>query len=139
VDKSDHSSDKQYVPVPEVLLDSIDGLPTWSDAVRVGNHVYCTGQVGWDKKTGRIVDGDFEAEAQKALENVRDLLAQAGADLEDVVIVRVYLKRTADYAAFDRVYARFFSSHQPARVTVVVADLIDPGSNVDVEAHAIIR
>lgn len=139
LDKSNHRSDRQYVPVPTELLESIDGIPTWSDAVRVGNHVYCTGQVGWDKKTGRIVTGGFEAEAEKALKNLSDVLHRAGAEMKDVVIIRLYLKRTEDYAAFDRVYARFFPTHQPARVTVVVADLVDPGSSVDIEAHAIIR
>jgi 2-iminobutanoate/2-iminopropanoate deaminase len=132
------SSERQFVPVPEELLESIDGKPTWSDVVRVGQHVYATGQVGWDKTTGRMVDGGIEAQTRQAMHNLQDALARVHASLSDVVIVRVYLVHKDDHDRYDPVYHEYFPNNPPARVTVVVADLIDDGCLIDIEAEAVV-
>jgi 2-iminobutanoate/2-iminopropanoate deaminase len=130
--------ERRFVPVPGELLEAIDGMPTWSDAVRVGEHVYCTGQVGWDKRTGRMVDGGIQAQTRQALENLRAALEPVGAGLEDVVIVRVYLLDKEDHDRYDPVYREFFPENPPARVTVVVSDLCDDGCLIDIEAEAVV-
>ena len=128
--------DSLHVPVSADLLASIGQPPAWSEAVRAGNHVYVTGQVGWDKRTGTMREG-IETQTRQALENLRDVLEQAGSSLADVVIVRVYLTDAADHDQYTAVYQDFFPEKPPARVTVVVHDLVDEGSLIDVEAEAI--
>lgn len=124
-------------PPPGVFLADGSGEPTWSDAVRVGDTVWVTGQLGWDKTTGRLVDGPFETEVDRALGNLADVLSAAGASLEDVVQVRAYLVRHDDYAAYDALFARHFGANRPARVTVVVSELIHH-ARFDIEAVAVV-
>lgn len=131
--------DRICVTLPAEFFATVQRAPTWSDAVRAGNQIFCTGQVGWDKKTGRMVEGGVEAQTRKALENLRDVLRRGGASLADVVMVRVYLLDREDHDRYDSVYKEFFPNDHPARVTVVVSDLIDKGSLIDIEATAIIR
>ena len=131
--------DHVNVAVPDSLLESLGQSRTWSDAVRVGQFVFCTGQVGWSKKTGQMARGGIEAQTRQALENLREVLATAGASLADVVTVRVYLLTKEDHDRYDPIYQEFFAEYPPARLTVVVKDLIDRDSLIDIEAVAIVR
>lgn len=131
-------TDRTYVPVPEGLWNRLEQPRSWSDAVRIGGLVFCTGQVGWDKTTGEMVGPSIEDQTRKALENLEEVLASVGGSLTDVAIVRVYLTDAADHDRFDPIYAEFFPSNPPARVTVAVSELIDRGCLIDIEAIAVL-
>jgi 2-iminobutanoate/2-iminopropanoate deaminase len=128
--------ERTLVPVDPKLFEAIGGRPTWSEAVIVGELIWVTGQVGWDKKTGRVVDG-IEAQTEVALNNLAEVLDRAGSALENVILTRVYLTKREDYKNYDAVYQRFFPKNPPARVTVVVADNVDENALVDIEVVAL--
>jgi 2-iminobutanoate/2-iminopropanoate deaminase len=107
----------------------------FSHAVRDGDRVYLSGQVGQDPATGKLVVGDVAAQAEQAFKNLAAVLAQVGSSLDDVLKVNVYLVDMADFAAMNGVYARQFAQPYPARTTVAVAAL-PLGARVEVEVVA---
>jgi 2-iminobutanoate/2-iminopropanoate deaminase len=115
--------ERTHVPVDPSLLAAIGAKSAWSDAICVGPLVWLTGQLGWDKRTGRLAEG-IEAQTEQALVNVKEVLERAGATMADVVSVRAYLVDHDDYHRYEAVYRRFFPEHPPVRVSVVVAENI---------------
>ena len=107
----------------------------YAQAVVAGDLVFCSGQVGLDPASGRLVLGGVAAEAARALENLAAVLSAAGLDLGDVVKTTVYLVDLAEFAAVNEVYARYFHAPYPARATVGVAAL-PAGARVEIEAVA---
>ena len=95
----------------------------YSQGVRAGNTIYVSGQLPADPATGALVEGDIQAKTRRALENVRAILQEAGADMGDVVKVTVYLKDMASFAAMNEAYAEYFSEPYPARAAFAVAEL----------------
>jgi 2-iminobutanoate/2-iminopropanoate deaminase len=108
----------------------------YSQAVAAGDLVFCSGQVGVDPATGRLVAGGLEAETARALENLTAVLGTYGLGLDDVVKTTVYLLDLAEFATMNGVYARYFRAPYPARATVGVAAL-PAGARVEVEAVAV--
>ena len=106
----------------------------FSPAVRTEQSIYVSGQVGEDPAIGRLVEGTGAQTAQ-ALENVQTVLQAAGATLEDVVRVGVYLTDMRDFATMNQVYARYFQRPFPARTTVQVAGL-PLGAAVEIDVVA---
>jgi len=110
-------------PTREVI--STDAAPAaigpYSQAIRVGNTLYCAGQIGMDPATGEMVDGGVEAETRQALENLGGVLRAAGFDFGDVVQAQVFLADLEDYAAMNAVYAEYLGDNPPARAAVQVA------------------
>jgi len=94
----------------------------YSQAVRVGDTLYLSGQVGLDPETGRLVDGTHQ-QTRQALQNCKAILEAAGFALADVVQVQVFLDDIADYPVVNTVYAGYFPQAPPARAAVEVADL----------------
>ncbi len=90
----------------------------FSPAVRAGDFVFVSGQASVDD-TGKIVVDTFEGEMRRSFDNVRRILAAAGASLADVVQVRSYIGRDTDVAEYNRIYRDFFSEPFPARTTIV--------------------
>ena len=107
----------------------------YAQAVAAGDLVFCSGQVGLDPASGRLVPGGVAAEAARALENLAAVLSAAGLGLGDVVKTTVYLVDLAEFAAVNEVYARYFHAPYPARATVGVAAL-PAGARVEIEAVA---
>ena len=107
----------------------------FSPAVRHGNVLYLSGQVGQDPDTGRLVEGGVAAQAARALENIRTILDAAGRSLDDVMRVGIFLVDMNDFATVNETYARFFSAPFPARTTVAVAAL-PLGAVVEIEVVA---
>lgn len=128
--------ERAYVPVEESLFEAIGARSRWNDVVRAGNTLWVTGQLGWDKTTGVLAD-TLEGQVEQALENLRRALERAGAALSDVVLTRVYLVDHDHYHRYEPIYDRYFPTHQPARVSVVVAKLIHHAL-FDIEAVAVI-
>jgi 2-iminobutanoate/2-iminopropanoate deaminase len=119
---------------------STDGAPAavgpYSQGIESGGMVFCSGQVGLDPATGRLVDGGVAAQAERALRNLAAVLDAAGVGFGEVVKTTCFLADIADFAAFNEVYARFFPDPPPARSTFQVAAL-PLGALVEVEAIAL--
>lgn len=106
----------------------------YSHAVRVGDFLFCSGQIPLDAE-GQLVPGDIRAQTEQVLRNVRAILDDQKLAFEHVVKTTVFLTSLGDFAAMNEVYARFFTGHPPARSTVQVAAL-PKGANVEIEVVA---
>ena len=98
----------------------------YSQAVRVGDFLYSSGQVALDPATGALVEGGIEAQTTRVLENLKAVLEEAGIGLKNVVKTTVFVKNMGDFAAMNAIYARYFAPEgvvAPARSTVEVARL----------------
>jgi len=97
----------------------------YSHAVRAGDFLFVTGQLGVDPRTNTLVPGGAEAQARQVMENLQTVLRGAGASLDRAVMVRIYLVNfAADYPAVNAVYASYFKSGNfPSRTTVGVTNL----------------
>ncbi len=90
----------------------------YSQAIVAGKTVYVAGQGPLNPRTGKLVTGSFEQEAEQTFENIMEILQAAGCSLADVVKVTVYLADLADFAKMNEIYTRYFSEPYPARATV---------------------
>lgn len=111
------------------------GAP-YNQAIKAGGFVFCAGQLGLDPGSGNLVEGGIEAEARRALDNVKAVLAGAGSSMDDVVKMTVFLTDLGEFAAMNEIYATYFASDPPARTTVQVAAL-PAGACVEFEAVAL--
>ena len=107
----------------------------YSQAVLAGGFLFTAGQVGLDPATGKLVEGGVEAQARRALANLREVLLAAGSDLHHVVKTTVFVTDMADFTRVNGVYAEVFGDHRPARSTVQAAAL-PLGALVEIEAVA---
>ncbi len=110
----------------------------YSVAIRTGNLVFTSGQIGLDPATQTIVTGGVETETRQALTNLKHVLAEAGSGLDRTVKTIVFLKDMADFPAMNAVYAEFFPENPPARSTVAVAGL-PKGAAVEIEVVALVK
>ncbi|HVO22663.1 MAG TPA: RidA family protein [Candidatus Margulisiibacteriota bacterium] len=110
----------------------------YSQAVSAAPWVFCSGQIGLDPATGALVTGGVEAETNRVLENLRAVLAAAGATLDGVVRTTIYLVDLADFGPVNEIYARYFRPPFPARATVGVGAL-PRGARVEIDAIALIE
>ena len=95
----------------------------YSQAIKFGNMLFCSGQIPLDPATGEIVPGDITAQATRVMDNISAVLTAAGAGFDNVIKTTVYLVDMGDFAAVNDVYDRCFQSHKPARSTVAVKAL----------------
>jgi 2-iminobutanoate/2-iminopropanoate deaminase len=107
----------------------------YSQAVTSEGLVFCSGQVGLDPASGKLVAGSVADETRRALENVGAVLAAAGTGFERVVKVTAYLTDMGTFQEFNGVYGEFFDSEPPARATVGVVAL-PASARVEVECVA---
>jgi 2-iminobutanoate/2-iminopropanoate deaminase len=111
----------------------------YSQAVRIGNFLYTSGQVALDPASGAVVAGGVAEQTTRVIENLKAVLAAAGASLAQVVKTTVFLKNMGDFAAMNEVYGRYFAGQgvvAPARSTVEVARLPkDALIEIEVIAH----
>lgn len=126
------AQEKQAIRMPG----SLEGLP-FSSAVRVGNMLYLSGQVGVDAETGSLVGGGIGAETRQAMENIGAVLEYAGSSMERVVKCTVFLADIAEYQAMNDVYGTFFPVDPPARSTVAVSGLAF-GARAEIECWALV-
>jgi len=104
----------------------------YSQAIAAGDFLYLSGQLGVNPETGDLEAG-VEAQAERAISNMKAILAEAGADVSRVVKTTVFLKDMADFAAVNAIYAKHFKQPYPARSCVQVAEL-PKGGLVEIEA-----
>ena len=107
-------------------------IGTYSQAVRVGDTVYLSGQVPLDPKTMQLVGGDIEAQIRRVFENLKAVATAAGGSLAQAVKVNVYLTDLAHFAKVNEVMAQYCSQPYPARAAVGVASL-PRGAQVEIE------
>jgi 2-iminobutanoate/2-iminopropanoate deaminase len=107
----------------------------YNHAVRVGDLLFCAGQIPLDPGTGNIVPGDVKAQTERVLENVKIILEDQKLSFGNVVKTTVFLTNLADFAAMNEVYAKYFTTDFPARSTVQVSAL-PRGANVEIEVIA---
>jgi 2-iminobutanoate/2-iminopropanoate deaminase len=107
----------------------------YSQAIRVGNLVYTSGQIPIDPATGAFVEGGIKEQTRQSLTNVRAILAEAGLAMSDVVKTTVFMADMNDFAEMNGVYAEFFAEPYPARSAVAVKTL-PKGALVEIEVVA---
>jgi 2-iminobutanoate/2-iminopropanoate deaminase len=110
----------------------------YTPAVKIGNTVYTSGQVGTDQATGAVRGEEIGEQTAATLDNIEAALAAAGATLADVVKTTVFLTRAEDLAGMDAAYKARFGEVLPARSTVTVAALAKPAFLVEIEAIAVL-
>jgi reactive intermediate/imine deaminase len=105
----------------------------YSQAVRQGDTVYLSGQIPLDPNTGLLVEGDIEAQARRAFDNLRAVCEAAGGSLDDVVRLGLYLTDLDQFARVNAVMSDYFEAPFPARSTIGVASL-PRGAQFEVDA-----
>lgn len=110
----------------------------YSVAIRTGNLVFTSGQLGLNPATGTLVLGGIEAETRQSLTNIHNVLVDSGSGMEHVVKTTVFLKDMADFPKMNAIYAEFFPSNPPARSTIQVAALPKDGL-IEIEAVAVVK
>jgi 2-iminobutanoate/2-iminopropanoate deaminase len=107
----------------------------YNHAVRVGDLLFCSGQIPLDPASGTLVAGDIKAQAERVLENIKVILEDQKLTFANVVKSTVFLTNMADFAGMNEVYAKYFTADFPARSTVQVAAL-PKGAIVEIEVIA---
>lgn len=110
----------------EVVLtkDAPQPIGPYSQAIKAGDLVFCSGQIPLDPASGEIVGGsDVQAQARRVMENVKAVLEAAGTSLDGVVKTTIFLKNMGDFPKVNEVYGTYFKGTTPARSTVEVARL----------------
>ena len=110
----------------------------YSQAIKAGGMVYCSGQIPIDPATGEFVSDIVAEQTEQVLRNLGEVLAAAGSSLDDVVKTTVFLADMNDFAEMNEVYARFFSDNKPARATVQAARL-PRDARVEIECIAAVK
>ncbi|MFN5224314.1 MAG: RidA family protein [Bacteroidota bacterium] len=95
----------------------------YSQAVRVGNLIFCSGMIALDPVTGQLIQDSIAAETKQVMHNIQALLQEAGAGFEHIVKTTIFLISMDDFGAVNEVYGSFFNDHFPARETVAVVGL----------------
>jgi 2-iminobutanoate/2-iminopropanoate deaminase len=107
----------------------------YSSAVWSGELLYLSGQTPIDPATGKLIEGDVDAQTMRAFDNLSFVLEDAGLSMDDVIKCNVYLTNMADFPAMNAAYGRRFAKPYPARTTVAVAAL-PLGARVEIELVA---
>lgn len=110
----------------------------FSEAVRVGQWLILSGQLGRDPTTGKLIEGGIEAETKQTLENIKRILEKYGSSLDKVVKCTVMLADMAEWEKMNKVYMTYFPKNRPARSTFGVNGLAG-GARVEIECWAIIE
>jgi len=114
---------------------SAPAVGPYNHAVRVGDLLFCAGQIPLDPGTGQMVTGDIKAQTERVLLNIKTILEDQKLGFQHVVKTTVFLTNLADFAAMNEVYAKYFTADFPARSTVQVAGL-PRGAAVEIEVVA---
>ena len=117
--------------------DAPHAIGPYSQAVRSGNMLFLSGQIGLDPKSGNLIDGDFAAQSRRVFDNLRAVLRAGGADFRHVTRATVYLTDLGNFQTLNSIYAEYFGNHKPARSTVGVAQL-PRGAQVELDLIAVL-
>ena len=123
-----------------IKYDGIADIPgPLNHAVKAGNFIFLSSQLSADLKEHRLIEGNIRQQTERAMENIKFLLEQAGSSLEKIVKVVIYMKDVKrDFKGMNDIYRRYFrKGEEPARVTVQALSPLD-GIDIEIEAIAII-
>lgn len=109
----------------------------YSQAIKAGNMVFCSGQIPLDPATGEFVSADVSEQTEQVFKNLIAVLEAAGAGLGDVVKTTVFLADMGEFAAMNDVYSRYFTDNKPARATVQAARL-PRDARVEIDCIAVV-
>ena len=123
---------KKVIATPEAPK----AVGPYSQAVAVGNFLFCAGQIPLDPATGELVEGDATAQTERVLQNVAAVLRANGMTFDNVVKSTVFMVDLGKFADMNAVYSKYFSTPFPARSTIQVAAL-PKGAQVEIEVIAI--
>ncbi len=123
----------------KVLTSPKAALPIgpYSQAIQAGNFIFVAGEKGIDRTTGKIVPGGIAAETRQTLENIKAILEEAGATLDDAVASTVHMVDLAEFAEMNKVYAEYFQVMPPGRTTVQVPAL-PAGARIEITVTAVL-
>ena len=107
----------------------------YSQAVRSGSFLFCSGQIPLDPKSGEIVPGDITAQTQRVLDNIAAVLRAEGLSFDNIVKTTIFLTNLGDFQRVNEIYGSYFKQDPPARSTVQVSAL-PKGANVEIEVIA---
>jgi len=109
----------------------------YSQAVRMGGLLFCSGQIPLDPSTGELIAGDIAAQTRRVFDNLAAVLAEAGVGFDAVARTTVYLADMKDFAAMNEVYSTYFSQPAPARSTIQAAAL-PKNARVEIDVIAVL-
>jgi 2-iminobutanoate/2-iminopropanoate deaminase len=121
------------VPEPVETSDAPAAIGPYSQAIRHGDLLFCSGQIPLDPSTGELVKQDAAGQARRCLENLEAVCQAAGTALSNALKVTVYLSDIADFARVNDVYAEYFPEEPPARVAIQ-AGALPRGADVEIDA-----
>jgi 2-iminobutanoate/2-iminopropanoate deaminase len=107
----------------------------YNHAVRIGDFLFCAGQIPIDPKDGNLISGDIKAQTDRVLQNVKAILEDQKLTFANVVKSTVFMTNLGDFAGMNEIYAKYFTSDCPARSTIQVAAL-PKGASVEIEVIA---
>ena len=124
--------------MPDRTVVSTDSAPAaigpYSQAIRTGNLLFCSGQIPLDPGSGEIVKEDVAGQARRCLQNLSAVVEAAGASLADAVRCTVYLTDMGDFTRVNEVYADFFAGEEPPARVAVAAAALPKGADVEIDA-----
>lgn len=115
--------------------DAPQAIGPYSQGVQAGRFLFLSGQIGFHPETMAMVSDDVEEQTRQTLENIKAVLAAAGAGLQDLVKVNIYIVSLDDFPVINKVYKEYFTEGHPARATVQVAGLA-AGAKLEVDGIA---
>ena len=111
----------------------------FSHVVKAGGFLFVTSQLSCDLKTGMIIGGTIKEQTERALKNLSFLLEASGSSMDQVVMVRVYMRDVSKFSEMDSIYRKYFKDgEEPARTTVQAQDPIE-GVDIEIEATAVTK
>ncbi len=113
-------------------------IGTYSQAIKVDNTVYLSGQIALDPETMQVVDGDIRAQIHRVFDNLQAVAEAAGGDFADIVKLNVYLTDLSNFPIVNEIMAEYFNQPYPARAAVGVAAL-PKGVGVEMDAVMVLR
>ncbi len=129
--------------VPRLVKKVVDPGWTWDDrlplaqAQQMGNTIYVSGQIAYSPEGKLVGEGDMKAQTRQVYQNIKDILAAAGADIRDIIKINTYITDQSKFMDMLEVRKEIFGDNPPASTAVVVAGLAFPGLLIEVEAVAI--
>ena len=107
----------------------------YSQAMRSGRFLFCSGQIPLDPQSGELVSGDIAAQTRRALDNIGAILRIEGLTFDNVIKTTIFLTNLGDFQTVNEIYGSYFKHDQPARSTVQISAL-PRGANVEIEVIA---
>ncbi len=117
--------------------DAPAAIGPYSQAVKLGSMVFCSGQIGLDPSTGNLVEGGFEAQVEQAIKNLSEVAKAGGGSLDHAVKLTLFLTDLANFAVVNEAMKRSFKAPYPARSTIGVASL-PKGAEFEIEAILVV-